>query len=1070
MTVNAPIGQLTVTSENSIYHSVPVSASWALTGNVPGSFVCNAASGTLWQGSTPCSGTQQIYFQLPTDNDSYTIPTSTETTTVSGYSFNSLEQVPIAEKQNDGIIGWAQLSLDNAFSTIANADQVTPTRTLTLGPISTSAAFTILWMPDANMQITTGDDNTVTLDSSNAATTPVTVTNAGTPGSAFTWSATAVTTSGGNWLKTPSGDSNPGVVNGQSGDASDNATISFDPSVVKNLPNGTYYGTVTFTGSDKNDNYNSIPSITVPVTLNVNNPVTTSVSVTCNPTTVLTNGTSACSAAVSGGGSNGVTWTTNSGSINASGNYTAPGSAGSATITACSTQSTSVCGTTEIAVNAVPTVSISATPQTITSGNTTELSWSSQYADSCNASSNPSSGGWSGSKSTTGNTNESPTSNTTYTITCTGPGGSASASTNVTVNPPAPLISLYTSSPVITAGGQTQLIWSSQYANSCSASSNPSSGGWSGSKSTGGNDNVSPPNSTTYTLTCTGSGGSATASTNVTVNQPTVTGVAVTCNPTAVLTKGNSACSATVSGTGNYSTGVTWKANFGSVDANGNYTAPGTAGSATITACSTQSGFTSTCGTAQITVNVPPPGPVVTLGVSPGNITLGQSVTLTINTANVTSCTGSGDWSGSQPTNGDVYETPGSVGTATYNISCTGPGGSATASASVVVNPVPAAGSIVVTSENADDSSILVPASWDLMGNVSGGIVCSAASGNTLWQGTSCSGTQQTYSGLPTDNDSYTIPQTETTAVPGYSFKSVSPSPAQTLASANPSTAFMILWIPDANVQISPGTVSLDSSNAVTANVTVTNTGAPASALAWTATAATTGGGNWLVAPSGDTIPGVVNGPSGNASDNATISFDSSVVNQLANGTYKGTVTFQVTDENDPNNQIAPITVSVTLTVAGVSQGYSCTSDNQCVSTTTNPQYDSLSSCNTACTSNPPPPPACTLGVNCPVCNSSLTANPTSIVVPESSNLSYSCSNVTRCQISGASTGKFSTPTDVPANGNVSTTPSITTTYTLACVNSNYAQNADNQAVSSATVTVKGSSYCEQNPNGVGCQ
>jgi hypothetical protein len=356
------------------------------------------------------------------------------------------------------------------------------------------------------------------------------------------------------------------------------------------------------------------------------------------------------------------------------------------------------------------------------------------------------------------------------------------------------------------------------------------------------------------------------------------------------------------------------------------------------------------------------------------------------------------------------------------------------------------------------------------MGNVSGGIVCSAASGNTLWQGTSCSGTQQTYSGLPTDNDSYTIPQTETTAVPGYSFKSVSPSPAQTLASANPSTAFMILWIPDANVQISPGTVSLDSSNAVTANVTVTNTGAPASALAWTATAATTGGGNWLVAPSGDTIPGVVNGPSGNASDNATISFDSSVVNQLANGTYKGTVTFQVTDENDPNNQIAPITVSVTLTVAGVSQGYSCTSDNQCVSTTTNPQYDSLSSCNTACTSNPPPPPACTLGVNCPVCNSSLTANPTSIVVPESSNLSYSCSNVTRCQISGASTGKFSTPTDVPANGNVSTTPSITTTYTLACVNSNYAQNADNQAVSSATVTVKGSSYCEQNPNGVGCQ
>ena len=49
-------------------------------------------------------------------------------------------------------------------------------------------------------------------------------------------------------------------------------------------------------------------------------------------------------------------------------------------------------------------------------------------------------------------------------------------------------------------------------------------------------------------------------------------------------------------------------------------------------------------------------------------------------------------------------------------------------------------------------------------------------------------------------------------------------------------------------------------------------------------------------------------------------------------------------------------------------------------------------------------------------------------------------------------------------------TPSITTAYTLACVNSNYAQNANNPMSASATVTVSGSSYCEQNPNGAGCQ
>ena len=34
-----------------------------------------------------------------------------------------------------------------------------------------------------------------------------------------------------------------------------------------------------------------------------------------------------------------------------------------------------------------------------------------------------------------------------------------------------------------------------------------------------------------------------------------------------------------------------------------------------------------------------------------------------------------------------------------------------------------------------------------------------------------------------------------------------------------------------------------------------------------------------------------------------------------------------------------------------------------------------------------------------------------------------------------------------------------------------YAQNANNpMQPESATVTVSGSSYCEQNPNGVGCQ
>jgi hypothetical protein len=60
-----------------------------------------------------------------------------------------------------------------------------------------------------------------------------------------------------------------------------------------------------------------------------------------------------------------------------------------------------------------------------------------------------------------------------------------------------------------------------------------------------------------------------------------------------------------VSGTGSYSSGVTWSANIGSVNSSGNYTAPGSTGTATITACSSQSGYTGVCGSATVPVESP---------------------------------------------------------------------------------------------------------------------------------------------------------------------------------------------------------------------------------------------------------------------------------------------------------------------------------------------------------------------------------------------------------------------------------------------------------------------------------
>jgi hypothetical protein len=119
------------------------------------------------------------------------------------------------------------------------------------------------------------------------------------------------------------------------------------------------------------------------------------------------------------------------------------------------------------------------------------------------------------------------------------------------------------------------------------------------------------------------------------------------------------------------------------------------------------------------------------------------------------------------------------------------------------------------------------------------------------------------------------------------------------------------------------------------------------------------------------------------------------------------------------------------------------------------------------------PSPACTPGFNCPVCSPVLTASPASIVVPESSNLQYSCTHVTTCQLvqDGNPSSVLATTSGGTAESIDSTypvAPSTTTTYTLSCVNSNYT-GTGSTITSNATVTVGGSNLCEQNPNGAGC-
>ncbi len=97
----------------------------------------------------------------------------------------------------------------------------------------------------------------------------------------------------------------------------------------------------------------------------------------------------------------------------------------------------------------VPTVSLTSTASTITDNDSTTLNWTASNADSCTAS-----GGWFGSKETSGTESTAPlTQDTTFTLGCTGPGGSASQSITVNVQSPTGVATLSWTPPTTTRDG-----------------------------------------------------------------------------------------------------------------------------------------------------------------------------------------------------------------------------------------------------------------------------------------------------------------------------------------------------------------------------------------------------------------------------------------------------------------------------------------------------------------------------------------------------------------------------------------------------------------------------------------
>jgi len=190
---------------------------------------------------------------------------------------------------------------------------------------------------------------------------------------------------------------------------------------------------------------------------------------------------------------------------------------------------TSTSGTASVSVSntvnapPAPTVNISASPSNLPYDGSTTLSWSSDNTSNCTAS-----GDWSGSKVVSGSQAISAlTTNSSFSLSCSGPGGSVSDSVSITVAAPpvpAPTLSFLANLGTISQNGSTTLSWNATDVTSCTAT-----GDWSGSKGASGSETIdSITTNSQFTLTCNGLGGTVSDAIDVTVVQSN--------NGTALLT------------------------------------------------------------------------------------------------------------------------------------------------------------------------------------------------------------------------------------------------------------------------------------------------------------------------------------------------------------------------------------------------------------------------------------------------------------------------------------------------------------------------------------------------------
>jgi len=320
--------------------------------------------------------------------------------------------------------------------------------------------------------------------------------------------------------------------------------------------------------------------------------------------------------------------------------------------------------TTSFTVNIIypaPIVEISANPETLVSGQSSTLTWSSTNADTAVIDQGI------GSVSANGTITVSPTGTTTYTITATGLGGTATASVTISFFPPT--AGIQASPETIAAGESSTITWTTTYTDTCTIEPGI------GSVNPNGSIVVSPGQTTTYTLTATGLGGTATASVTVSIYPPTV---GIQADPETIVMGESS----TLTWNTTHADTCVIEPGIGTVDLNGTVQVSPTE-TTTYTITATGPGGSTT---ANVTVTVTYLQPEINIQANPETIAIGEFSNLTWTTTNADTCIIEPDI-GSVELNGTTQVSP--ADTTTYTITATGLGGTVTASVIVTVIPLP---------------------------------------------------------------------------------------------------------------------------------------------------------------------------------------------------------------------------------------------------------------------------------------------------------------------------------------------------------------------------------------------